>query len=148
MPIGLTNSPLSFQTLMSNVLRGLDWKSVLVYVDDILIFSRTFEEHLLHLGQVLDRLREANLTLHPSKCHFALKKLKFLGHILSQNGVQVDPDKTRAMSEFPVPQTQKQVRSFLGMANYYRKFIQDFAKLAHPLNALLSKDKKFSSNEC
>ena len=143
MPFGLTNAPISFQTLMSTVLRGLNWKSVLVYVDDILIFSNSFQEHLHHLEQVFNRLREAKLTLQPNKCHFAVKQLKFLGHIISRRGIEVDPDKTRAVSDFPVPKTQKHVRSFLGMANYYRRFIKDFSQVAAPLNALLRKDVKF-----
>lgn len=143
MPFGLTNSPFSFQTLMSNVLRGLNWKSVLVYVDDISIFSRSFDEHLQHLAQVFDRLKNANLKLQPTKCHFAIKEVKFLGHVISRKGVRVDPEKTKAVSEFPIPKTPKQVRSFLGMANYYRRFILNFAKIATPLNALLNKDKKF-----
>lgn len=147
MPFGLQNSPISFQTLMANVLRGLNWKSVLVYVDDILIFSSSFEEHLKHLDQVFKRLKEANLKLQHTKCHFAVKKLKFLGHIISKNGIEVDPEKTKAMSEFPTPKTQKQVRSFLGMANYYRRFIPSFAKIATPLNALLSKEKKWDWTE-
>lgn len=133
MPFGLTNSPISFQTLMSNVLRGLNWKSVLVYVDDILIFSRSFDEHLQHLAQVFDRLKNANLKLQPTKCHFAVKEVKFLGHVISKKGFSVDPEKTKAVSEFPVPKTPKQVRSFLGMANYYRRFILNFAKIATPL---------------
>lgn len=133
MPFGLTNSPISFQTLMSNVLRGLNWKSVLVYVDDILIFSRLFDEHLQHLAQVFDRLKNANLKLQPTKCHFAEKEVKFLGHVISIKGVSVDPEKTKAVSEFPVPKTPKQVRSFLGMANYYRRFILNFDKIATPL---------------
>lgn len=118
---------------MSNVLRGLNWKSVLVYVDDILIFSRSFDEHLQHLAQVFDRLKNANLKLQPTKCHFAVKEVKFLGHVISKKGVSVDPEKTKAVSEFPVPKTPKQVRSFLGMANYYRRFILNFAKIATPL---------------
>ena len=137
MPFGLTNAPISFQTLMSSVLRDMNWKSVLVYVDDILIFSHSFQEHLAHLEQVFDRLREANLKLHPSKCHFAVKQLNFLGHIISRNGVEVDPEKTKAMSEFPTPKSQTQVRRFLGMANYYRRFIKDYSKIATPLYALL-----------
>lgn len=151
MPFGLTNAPISFQTLMSSVLRDLNWKSVLVYVDDILIFSHTFEDHLMHLKQVFSKLREANLTLQPSKCHFALKQLKFLGHIISRRGVEVDPDKTQAMSDFPRPKSQKQVRSFLGMANYYRRFIKNFSKIATPLNACLKTvgNKKFQwTEEC
>lgn len=147
MPFGVTNSPISFQTLMSNVLRRLNWKSVLVYVDDILIFSRSFDEHLQHLAQVFDRLKNANLKLQPTKCHFAGKEVKFLGHVISRKGVSVDPEKTKAVSEFPVPKTPKQVRSFLGMANYYRRFILNFSKIATPLNALLNKDKKFEWTE-
>lgn len=143
MPYGLTNTPISFQTLMSNVLRGLNWKSVFVYVDDILIFSSSFDEHLQHLAQVFDRLKNANLKLQPTKCHFAVKEVTFLGHVISRKGVSVDPEKTKAVSEFPIPKTPKQVRSFLGMANYCRRFILNFAKIATPLNALLNKDKKF-----
>ena len=127
MPFGLTNAPISFQTLMASVLRGLNWRSVLVYIDDILLFSNTFQEHLVHLDQVFNRLREANLKLQPTKCHFAVKQLKFLGHIISRKGIEVDPEKTKAVSEFPRPKTQKQVRSFLGMANFYRRFIKDYS---------------------
>ncbi|CAC5403244.1 Retrovirus-related Pol polyprotein from transposon gypsy,Retrovirus-related Pol polyprotein from transposon 297,Retrovirus-related Pol polyprotein from transposon 17.6,Transposon Ty3-I Gag-Pol polyprotein,Transposon Ty3-G Gag-Pol polyprotein,Retrovirus-related Pol polyprotein from transposon opus,Retrovirus-related Pol polyprotein from transposon 412 [Mytilus coruscus] len=97
LPFGLRNSPVSFQMIMTQVLRGLNWKFVLVYVDDILIFSKTFEEHLRHLEQVFSRLRDANLTLKPTKCEFAVKEVKYLGHILSKHGVQVDPSKTDAV---------------------------------------------------
>ena len=149
MPFGLTNAPISFQTLMASVLRGLNWRSVLVYIDDILLFSNTFQEHLVHLDQVFNRLREANLKLQPTKCHFAVKQLKFLGHIISRKGIEVDPEKTKAVSEFPRPKTQKQVRSFLGMANFYRRFIKDYSLVAAPLNVLLRKDKKFHwTQEC
>ncbi|KAK3101592.1 hypothetical protein FSP39_004699 [Pinctada imbricata] len=143
MPFGLMNSPITFQTLMSGVLRQMNFKSVLVYIDDVLIFSRDFETHLRDLSQVFSKLREAGLTLEPSKCNFAVKQLKFLGHIISRHGVEVDPEKTKAVSEFPIPKTQKQVRSFLGMANYYRKFIHNYAKIAAPLNVLLRKDVSF-----
>lgn len=118
-----------------------------MYVGDILIFSKTFKEHLKHLGQVFDRLKEANLKLQQAICHFAVKKTQILGHIISKNGIQVDSDRTKSMSGFPVPKTQKQVRSFFGMANYYRRFIHNFAKIAAPLNALLSKDKKLEWTE-
>ena len=151
MPFGLTNAPISFQTLMSSVLRTMNWKSVLVYVDDILIFSSTFDEHLLHLEQVFRKLEEANLKLNPVKCRFALKQLNFLGHIISRKGVEVDPEKTKAMSEFPIPKSQQQVRRFLGMANYYRRFIKDYSKIATPLNACLraTQNKKFQwSQDC
>ena len=147
MPFGLTNAPISFQTLMSRVLRGLNWKSVLVYVDDVLIFSKSFDEHLQHLEQVFQRLKQANLKLQPEKCHFAVRKLKFLGHVISRDGIEVDPEKTQAVSQVPIPKTQKQIRSFLGMANYYRRFIKDFSTIASPLNSLLQKDKRFQWDE-
>ncbi|CAC5364966.1 Transposon Ty3-G Gag-Pol polyprotein,Transposon Ty3-I Gag-Pol polyprotein,Retrovirus-related Pol polyprotein from transposon 297,Retrovirus-related Pol polyprotein from transposon 17.6 [Mytilus coruscus] len=146
MPFGLMNSPITFQAMMSHVLRGLNWKFVLVYVDDILIFSRTFKDHLNHLSQVFDRLRHANLKLHPSKCHFAVKEIMFLGHIISREGVKVDPAKTSAVSKFPTPQTQKQLRSFLGMANYYRCFIKNHFKIVFPLHSLLHKDQPEERN--
>ena len=143
MPFGLMNAPITFQTLMTNVLRDINWRFVLCYIDDILIFSPTFELHLQHIEEVLDRLQEANLKLHPSKCHFAVKQLKFLGHVISRRGVEVDPDKTEALKNFPAPRNQKEVRRFIGMANYYRKFIKDFASKATPLNSLLKKGIKF-----
>lgn len=143
MPFGLMYSPISYQTLMSGVLREMNFKSVLVYIDDVLILSKDFDSHLLDLTQVFSKLRDAGLTLQPSKCHFAVKQLKFLGHVISRHGVEVDSEKTKVVSQFPVPKKQKQVRSFLGMANYYRKFLHDFAKIAAPLNALLKKNSIF-----
>lgn len=142
LPYGLANSPVSFQTLMTSILREMNWKSVLVYVDDILIFSENFDQHLEHLSQVFERLDKFNLRLQPKKCHFAVKRLKFLGHFISKNGVEVDPEKTTAVSEFPIPKTQTNVKSFLGMANYYRKFVPNFSRIATPLNALLTKENK------
>ncbi|KAK3105624.1 hypothetical protein FSP39_002098 [Pinctada imbricata] len=149
MPFGLMNAPISFQTLMSGVLRDLNFKSVLVYIDDVLIYSKDYKSHIKDLSLVFQKLKQAGLTLEPSKCNFAVKQLKFLGHIISKNGVEVDPEKTRIVSEFPAPKKQKQVRSFLGMANYYRRFIPNFAKIASPLYDLLKKDKAFQwTDEC
>ena len=149
MPFGLMNAPMSFQMVMSQVLRGLHWKNVLVYVDDILIFSHTLEEHLQHLSQVFDRLHKANLTLKPSKCQFCVKSVKYLGHVLSKDGVQVDDSKVKIVREHPVPKDQKQVRQFLGLCNYYRKFLQNYAKITVPLNALLQNDTPFEwNNDC
>ena len=149
MPFGLVNAPASFQALMTQVLRGLNWKTCLVYVDDILVFSKTFDEHLRHLAEIFDRLISAGLTLKPNKCRFALKEVQYLGHVITKDGVCVDVAKTDAMRSFPVPTTQKEVRSFLGLCNYYRKFVKDYSKIASPLNALLSKDDKFSwTMEC
>ena len=143
LPFGLSNSPATFSMVIAQVLRNLNWKFVLCYVDDILVFSSNFETHLEHLRQVFECLSKANLTLKPSKCKFAVKQVKYLGHIISEDGIKVDPDKTMAVSSFPVPKTVKEVRSFLGMCNYYRKFVKSYASLATPLTDLLQKDKQF-----
>ena len=149
LPFGLMNSPMTFQLAMTQALRGMNWKFALIYVDDILIFSQNFEEHLIHLDQIFQRLREANLKLKPSKCKFATKKVIYLGHVLSKDGVQVDSSKIEAVASFPTPKCQKDVRSFLGLCNYYRKFVKGFANIASPLNTLLKKNAKFIwSNEC
>ena len=100
MPFGLMNAPISFQTLMSGVLRELSFKSVLVYIDDVLIYSRDFDSHLKDLSLVFQKLRQAGLTLEPSKCHFAVKQLKFLGHVISKNGVEVDQEKPELSVNF------------------------------------------------
>lgn len=147
MPFGLKNSPVIFQSIMENALRGLNYKSALVYVDDIIVFSRNFDQHLEHLSDLFSHLRAANLTMKPSKCQFAVEEVLYLGHVISKNGVSTDPKKVDLVQNFPTPTTQKDVRSFLGLASYYRKFIKDFAHIAHPLNALLSKDTSFSWNE-
>ena len=146
---GLTNAPPQFQRLMARVLHGLEWKVCLIYIDDIIIFSRTFEEHLSRLSLVFDRLRQANLKLKPSKCHFAQTSVTFLGFVVSSEGILPDPDKILAVKSFPVPKSVKDVRSFLGLCNYYRRFVEGFAKIASPLNRLTRKDVAFVwSPEC
>ena len=137
------NAPISFQTVMTHILRGLNFKSCLVYVDDILVFSSSFEEHLKHLDQVFSRLRSANLKLNPSKCDFVKEEIRYLGFVLSTKGVIVDQERVKAVKEYPIPKTEREIRSFLGMANYYRKFIPNYAKLAAPISSLLKKDVKF-----
>jgi len=142
MPFGLKNAPMSFQMLMSQVLRGLNWKIVLCYIDDILVFSRTFDEHLSHLGQVFAKLRQANLTLKPEKCKFGVEKVLFLGHFLSKDGVSVDPVKIEKVKSFPVPKSQTELKSFIGLCNYYRRFVDGFARIVSPLNKLLKAEKR------
>ena len=141
--MGLRNSCASFQMVMSQVLRGLHWKNMLVYVDDICVFSKNFDEHLIHLQQLFERLRSAGLTLKPTKCKFAAKQVKFLGHMISKEGIQVDPDKTKVIDTLPTPKTVKEVRSFLGMCNYYRRFIKSYSSITAPLTNLLKKDEDF-----
>ena len=141
MPFGLRNAPMSFQMLMSQVLKGLNWKFALCYIDDILVFSSNFEEHLDHLDQVFQRLRNAHLTLKLEKCSFAVDKVTYLGHVITKNGVEVDPSNTEKVKTHPILKNQKQLKQFLGLANYYKRFIKDFSKICVPLNRLLQKDK-------
>ena len=143
LPYGMKNSSSTFQRLMAEVLRDINWKFCLVYIDDILIFSKDFDSHLDHLSQVFDRLRKANLTLKISKCEFATTSVSYLGHTISKDGIAVDPAKTKVIREFPTPRHANDVRSFLGMCNFFRKFIPKFAHIANPLNQLLRKDAKF-----
>jgi hypothetical protein len=140
MPFGLTNAPATFQRLMDQVLNDMLYQGVIVYLDDINIYSTTFEEHLVKLEEVFRRLRAAGLKLGPDKCHFLQPKLEFLGHIVSGDGIMADPAKIEKVKNFPIPTTRTKVRSFLGLASYYRKFIKDFSTIAQPLNQLLRKD--------
>ena len=124
MPFGLANSPSTFERLMENVLRGLHWEECVVYMDDIIVPAFTFQEELERLEHVFQRLEKANLKLKPSKCIFFKKSVKFLGHVVSENGVQTDPDKIKVVQEWSRPSSKKQVRSFLGLCSYYRRFVQ------------------------
>lgn len=149
LPFGLRNSPATFQRLMTHALRGLEWDICLVYIDDLIIFSRTFEDHLHHLEQVFKRLREAGVRLKPSKCYFVQTKVDYLGHSVSGEGLSPNPNKIKAVQEFPLPTNATGVKAFLGLCNYYRRFIQGFAQIASPLNKLTSKHNKFCwTNEC
>ena len=143
MPFGLVNAPATFQMVMNMVLRGLTWKHCLVYIDDIIVWSDNFENHLQHLNQVFDRLRQANLSLKPRKCSFAKSEVTYMGQIISKEGIKVDPAKIEAVKSFPLPHNQHDVRSFLGLANYYRKFVKGYSNIAQPLNRLLTKQNSF-----
>ena len=147
MPFGLKNAPAVFQRLMQRVLMGLNPDQgpdfVSVYLDDILVFSETFEKHLEHLQQVIERLTVAGLKLKPSKCHFICQKVEYLGHLITPSGIHPNPNRVKAVREFPVPQSVREVRQFLGVASYYRRFIRGFAKTAQPLHALTQKGAPF-----
>ncbi len=136
MPFGLTNAPATFQRAMQFVLTGLQGKSCLVYIDDILIYSPSFEQHCKDLTEVFECLKTHNLKLKPKKCFFGRKELAYLGHIISKNGVKPDPAKVEAVENLSTPTSLKELQSFLGLVSYYRKFIMDFATVAEPLYQL------------
>lgn len=143
LPFGLCNAPATFERLADTVLQGLKWKEALVYLDDTIVFSDTFSEHLRRLENVFQRLEQANLTLKPSKCFFGFNKVHLLGHVVSEDGISPDPDKLKAVKEFPRPTSVKSCQSYLGLCNYYRKFIENFSKIARPLYELTKKDQPF-----
>jgi len=126
MPFGLTNAPATFQRTMDVTLAGLKYNICLVYLDDIVVFGTTFEEHLERLQRVLVALTTAGFTLKFENCKWAVRKLLFLGHIVNESGIHTDPAKIKAITEFPVPKDVTAVRSFIGLAGYYRKFILMF----------------------
>ena len=149
LPFGLTAAPATFQRTMERVLHGLHWKSVLLYLDDIIVIGKTFEQQCLHLEEVLSRLRAAGLKLKPSKCHIFQQKVKYLGHVVSDAGVSTDPDKIAAVQEWPVPENLTELQSFLGFVGYYRRFVDNFACKARPLTKLTGKNTRFQwSEEC
>lgn len=149
MPFGLKNAPATFQRLLDGVLRGLKPKKCCVYLDDIIVYSKDMEQHVSRLREVFDRLREARLSLSIDKCHFARTEVKYLGHIISAEGVRTDPRLTSAVRDFVTPRTVKHLQSFLGLCNYYRKFVKGFAEIARPLTSLLRKGVKFEwTSQC
>ena len=142
MPFGLCNAPATFQRLMHEVLGNLIYTKAPVYLDDIIIHSKTFEQHLKDIEEVFGKLREAKLMSKESKCEFCASEIKFLGHIVGKDGRKVDPDKIEKVKEYPRPENISQLRGFLGLASYYRKFIKDFSKKAKPLSKLLEGTKR------
>jgi hypothetical protein len=140
---GLTNAPTYFMNLMNKVFMEFLDKFVVVFIDDILIYSKSEEEHATHLRLILETLREHQLYAKFSKCEFWLKEVGFLGHVLSAGGVSVDPKKIKSVMEWEAPTTQTEVRGFLGLAGYYRKFVEGFSSIARPMTQLLKTDKKF-----
>ena len=140
MPFGLCNVPGTFQRLMEDVLGDVIGQFVLVYIDDIIVYSKTWKEHLSHLVNIFGLLSLAGLKIKPSKCLFAAREVQYLGHIVSYKGVSPDEKKLEAINKYPTPKSEDQVRSFIGLASYYRRFIPDFAEKAHALTRLTRKD--------
>ncbi|CAL9685356.1 unnamed protein product [Knipowitschia caucasica] len=136
MPQGVTNAPSTFQRLMEKCMGDLHLKEVLVFLDDLIIFSDSLEEHERRLMRVLNRLKEYGLKLSLEKCKFFQSSVKYLGHVVSARGVETDSEKVSALKSWPIPRTLKELRSFLGFAGYYRRFISGYAAIAKPLNDL------------
>src|ERR1700682_375681 len=143
MPFGLTHAPASFMHLMQQTLRKYLDDFVIVFLDDVLVYSRSKEEHDKHLRIVLETLRENKLYAKLSKCEFYSKEISFLGHVINEHGIKMEPSKVDAVSKWPQPKNVHDIRSFLGLAGYYRRFVKDFSKIASPLTELLHKSKKF-----
>jgi transposase InsO family protein len=147
LPMGLRNSPATFVRCIDQVLGDLKWKICAVYFDDIIIFSRTLDEHLEHIRLVLSRLKDAGLTINPKKVQLCRQKLKFLGHVIQPGKCQPNPEKIEILRNYPVPKNATQVMQFLGLIGFYRRFVLEFARYARPLHALTKKDAKFIWNE-
>lgn len=144
MPFGLCNAPATFERLMESVLRGLSWETCLVYLDDIIVLGKSFRNHLQNLDQVFQRLREANLKLNPKKCNLFRRKVNFLGHVVSAEGVSVDPEKVATIKEWPRPKDKHEVRSFLGLCTYYRRYVPGFSSIAKPITKLTEDRRSFN----
>jgi hypothetical protein len=148
-PFGLSNAPAVFMCLMNGVFRNYLDKFVIVFLDDILVYSKIEEEHEQHLRMVLQVLREHQLYEKLSKCSFYQKQIHYLGHIIFKEGIVVDPEKVQAIQEWPAPRNVTKVRSFMGLAGYYRRFIARFSRIDHAITSLQRKEKKFQwTNEC
>ena len=146
-PFGLTNAPATFQRLMESCLGEMHLNWCIIYLDDIIVFSKSREEHLERLKGVFQKLREAGLKLKPSKYEFFRDKIAYLGHIISKAGVETDPKKIQNITDWVRPKTVTDVRQFLGFTNYYRKFIKQYAQIANPLNKLISGENAKKKNK-
>ena len=149
LPFGLTNSPATFQRYLLHVINPFLYQFALVYIDDLIIYSKTIDDHLEHIQRVLERLAQHQLRLNPEKCQFASDTITYLGHVVSPEGVLPDPNTINDVKNFKRPTCVRDVRAFLGLTSYYRKFVKSYSQIAKPMNRLLKKDQKFIwSDEC
>ena len=140
MPFGLRNAPAKFQRALDIILNGLRWQTSLIYLDDVIVFSKDTKEHVAHVDQVLTLLRQARVSLKLKKCEFFQPKVDYLGHVITPGKLAVATESTKALEHATFPRNETQVRSFLGAANVYSRFIKNFSGIAKPLNAMLKKD--------
>ena len=147
MPFGLTNAPATFCTLMNNVFCNYIDRFVVVYLDDIVVYSDSLDEHLDHLRKVLSTLKAHQLYVKPEKCEFGCAQITFLGHIICNGEVRMDPKKIQAIIDWPAPKKVTELRSFLGLANYYRRFIEGYSRKVAVLTDLLKKNKPWNWSE-
>ncbi|GJX12670.1 putative reverse transcriptase domain-containing protein [Tanacetum coccineum] len=143
MPFGLTNAPAIFMDLMNRVCKPYLDKFIIVFIDDILIYSKSEEEHEVHLKTILDLLKKEKLYAKFSKCEFWLQEVQFLGHVVNRDGIHVDPSKVESVKNWMTPESPTEIRSFLGLAGYYQRFIENFSKIAKPLTLLTQKNKAY-----
>ena len=147
LPMGLINSSAVFSSLMFSVLRGINFKHCLCYIDDVIVYSKDMTHHMSHLQEVFDRFRKANLRMNPAKCHFGLRQVQFLGHTITDAGIKPNEDKVRVMAEFPVPKNVKALRSFLSLVSFYRRYVYRHSEIVSPLLKLLRKDAEYIWDE-
>ena len=147
MPFGLSNSGATFSRLMQACLGDENYKTLLIYLDDVLVFSNDFASHLVQLQLVFNQLRQHGLKIKPSKCSFFQTSVRYLGHVISEEGVSTDPTKVTAVTSWKIPETEKELRSFLGLTSYYRRYIKGFSAIAKPLNNLLGGTRKKLQNK-
>ncbi|CAF4537482.1 unnamed protein product, partial [Didymodactylos carnosus] len=142
LPQGVMNGPPTFQRVLHNLIGNGRWDYVVVYLDDILIFSKNFTDHKRHLSEILSLLTKANFQVNPDKCQIAVRQIEYLSHLITQDEIKPSPDKIRAVAELPPPKTLKEANEFIGKLNWYRKFIPHFAEIAAPIHKVTNKTKK------